>query len=72
MLKDNDGKKTTPKKKAQDILMDNISLALGYWQEKMGFNIEDMTDREKELVSDQMEKIADRIAKICGYEEAWY
>lgn len=71
MIKDVHGKKLTPKRMAQDILLDKISEALGYWQEQ-GHLTKGMTEREIELVKEQMKKQADRIARMFGYEEAWY
>jgi hypothetical protein len=32
---------------------------------------EHMTEREKRLVADQMQKQADRVARMFGYDKAW-
>ena len=64
------GDKTTAKQLAQDVLMDKISTALGYWEE--GHDTSDMTERELEECRRQMKKQADRVAKMFGFDEAWY
>lgn len=71
MIKDLDGEKTTPKKLAQDIIMDQIALAIGYGLEKYDSYEGDLTEREGKLVQEQIEKQANRVAKIFGYERAW-
>ena len=71
MIKNLHDEKVTPKRFAQDILMDKISLALGYWLEDGTFT-DGLTTREKNLVSEQLKKQADRVAKMFGYKEAWY
>lgn len=63
---------TDRKEWAQDMLLDGISVVLGYWQEKL-------TDAERELLSvedvnalhDIMQRQADRAAKLFGYDGAW-
>ena len=66
-----DDSRTTPKQKAREILMDNVSIALGYWTEQDSV-VDQMTDGEIELVKAQLQKQADRVAKLLGYEEAWH
>jgi hypothetical protein len=70
MIKDDKNEKTTPKKKAQDILMDKVSVALGYWTEG-DYDSEVMTVKERVEVQRQMKIQADRIAKMFGFDEAW-
>lgn len=71
MIKDGN-KKVTPKIKAQDLLMDAISVKLGYWtHENLNGLTDGMTEREIKLVQEQMQKQADRIAKMFGFDKAW-
>lgn len=70
MIKNDNNQKTTPKKKAQDILMDKVSIALGYWCEGE-YGQEEMTTKEKIEIQRQMKIQADRIAKMFGFNEAW-
>lgn len=71
MIKNDEGQRMTPKQKANQILMDGVSVTLGYWIEKTHVT-EGMTGREREEIQHQMKKQADRVAKLLGYEEAWY
>jgi hypothetical protein len=68
MLKSATGEKRTPKEMAQAILMDAINCKLEFWKEQNW--TDGATERENELVSDQLKKIADRLAKSLGYKEA--
>ena len=70
MITDEHGDKITPTVKAKDILMDHVSLGMSYWSEKGGS--EGMTPTEIEKINTQLKKVADRIARMCGYDEAWY
>ncbi len=70
MIKSADGSKSTPKAKAQEVLADGISTTLGYWEE--AYVDHEMTDREIKLVKAQMQKLADRMAQMLGYEESWH
>ena len=69
MIKDYKGNKKTPKILAQDIIMDKLAVARGYWTE--GMEAEGLTDREIKLVSEQLEKECDRIAKRFNYNNSW-
>jgi|TARA_Y100000310_G_scaffold340923_2_gene438363 hypothetical protein len=69
MITSNDTK-TTPKKKAQDVILEKLALCMGYWEENSELT-EGMTEREIELVNEQMKKECDRIAKKFGYNESW-
>lgn len=66
-----DGERTTPKKFAQDVIMDQVSVARGYWEEKQAHDVERMTNRERRVVADQLKKQADRIARMFGYDQSW-
>lgn len=70
MIKE-DGVKTTPKKIAQSMLMDAVANCRGYWAENEYYNAAEMTKRERIEVNKQMTKIANRIAKMCSYENSW-
>lgn len=59
-------KRTTPKLFAEKLIMDKLSDVSGYWQEYSGSD--DMTDKEIELVEDQLKKITKRIAKVIHYD----
>lgn len=63
--------KVTAKKLAQELLADGVALTRGYWGEKHGVNWEGMTEREREQVDQQMEKLADRIARLLGFQSSW-
>jgi len=52
----------TPKKKAQDILYDSIHTFVTFWEENRDLT-GDMTDRERQQVTDQLGKIARRLYK---------
>jgi hypothetical protein len=61
--------KTDTKRQAQDLLMQHVANALGYWDEHMerrGQAVDDPAAFQAEL-----RRQADRIAKLFGYEEAW-
>ena len=67
MIKDWDGKKYTPKQAAQELIKDALTLALlDRWDELNGFGQEiapHVTERERELIDDQVHKIYVRLAK---------
>jgi hypothetical protein len=72
MIRDIHGKRTTPKRLAQWLIMDHLSLVQGYWREQYsGIITNDMTEREKLLVEEQLKKVSDRIARSFGYDESW-
>lgn len=64
--------RTEKKQFVQDQLMDSLSLALGYWQERLS---EDEREKlgEEGLAELQtlMQEQANRVAKMFGYEKAW-
>lgn len=57
--------KITPKRKAQDELMGSMQVAFN-WHES-GHTSDRMTEREKTLVWEQMDKQMARIEKLFGY-----
>lgn len=74
MLLDSEDKRTTPKRFAQDLIFDQlVQLVEGYWQQDLrpqdGYK--GATQRELEQVDLQIRKIADRIAKMMGFEPAF-
>lgn len=63
---------------AQDIIMHQISTALGYWQEAglissddFTVDIDEMSEKEKEHFQSFLQREADRLAKVFGYSRAW-
>ena len=63
--------KSTPKRWAQDMLLDMISQYHYRLEDPMSYDQDVMTAREKELCMEQLKKQADRVAKLFGYEEHW-
>ncbi|TQF03915.1 hypothetical protein E6W39_18860 [Kitasatospora acidiphila] len=61
--------RTELKTMAQDALMHGIANVLGYWEPKD--EVIELTDAEREELREIMQREADRIAKIFGYEKAW-
>lgn len=68
MIKDLNGNKVTPKQKAAEILEDYISNAEEYWIERQESYGLQYTEKETQLINDQLKKYCDRILKIIGYE----
>lgn len=71
MIRDFSGEKSTPKQLAQLMIMDGLSVTLGYWQERYQAQTEAMTDLERERFEAQLRKQAKRVANLLGYEDAW-
>ena len=63
--------KTTPKKWAQDFLMDLISQYNYRLEDRDLHGLSAMTEREEELCYQQIKKQADRIARLFGYDNHW-
>jgi hypothetical protein len=63
----NDMSKKQLKEKAQEEIMDKIS-QVGYAISESG----DHTEEEKEILLAEVKKQMDRIAKLFGYDEAWF
>lgn len=58
--------KTERKLKAQEIIMDTISTA-GYRVAEM-----ELSEKEQKALFDELKKQMDRVAKMFGYDEAWF
>lgn len=71
MITDSDGNKITAKTKAQDIIMLAIANMRGYWTETFDDEIINLSEKEIRSISVQLEKLSDRIAKMCGYDKSW-
>jgi len=63
--------KTTPKKFAQDQLFQAILVGVDYWKEHNESAVELMTEREKLLIQEQLEKISDRLFGHLGFMPFW-
>lgn len=64
MIPQINGEKTTPKSMAREIIARELEGAF-YWTEHMyAEEATKMTERERQLVSDQIEKLVARIRKI--------
>ena len=63
--------KSTPKRWAQDMLLDMISQYNYRLEPSDAYDQDVMTAREKELCMEQLKKQADRIAKLFGYDQHW-
>lgn len=61
--------KTELKQIAQDALLHGVGNILGYWNPED--EAIDMTEEERDQLQDIMQREADRIAKMFGYEKAW-
>jgi hypothetical protein len=68
MIIDVKGNKTTPKRYAQDLIMEALADKRGYWMEQAP---KQLTSREIRLICEQMEKECNRIAKRYGFKESW-
>lgn len=60
------GKQKQIKERAQNLLMDCISVA-GYKIDSM-----DLSEEEKEQLRTETKKQMDRIGKMFGFDEAWW
>ena len=66
MIKDWDGKKYTPKQAAQELIKGALSNGLDSWEDLNGFGQDiapHITERERELIDDQVHKIYWRLGK---------
>lgn len=62
-----DGNRSTPKRRAQEVLFSALSVALsqaGYLRNEPG-----MTEREREETARFVQSEADRLARVLGYTE---
>ena len=61
--------RTELKNMAQDAIMQGIANTLGYWNPNdYG---EDMTEEQRDELRQVMQREADRVARLLGYESAW-
>lgn len=65
-MKTSDGKHTTPKTLAEDILMDAISAKMEFFGESG--EVRHLTAKQKGKVFEQAHKVANRLAKRLGYD----
>jgi len=63
--------KTNQKRRAQEILMHGISVALGYWTEQNSFDVEVLDEEQLAEFRQILQQQADRVAKLFGYDGAW-
>ncbi len=69
MIKDNNNIfNLTPKRKAQDLIMDALATCQGYWTENQS---EGMSEKEINKTNEQLKKLSDRLAKKMGYDFSW-
>ena len=67
MIQNLEGKKTTPKRFAQEIVKEALASLQASWQIDGRGLSRRMTDRELELVESQIEKLCERIKeKMCS------
>jgi hypothetical protein len=64
------GKRTTPKLMAQQIILDSVSARADYWYEFQQDDYDKMTARERQLVDEQLDKQFERVQKMFG-QEGW-
>lgn len=69
MIEDSEGNKCTPKEKAKEVIAASIRPSVEKWIESNMDAIEKMTDRELDLLNDQLEKQLRRVYKLLGIEE---
>lgn len=62
---------TSQKRRAQDILLHGIAVALGYWTEQNYFDVAVLTEKQQDEFSRILQQQADRVARLFGYENAW-
>ena len=63
MIKQYD-EKVTPKQFAKVAVIDRLITLREYWEEYWKWSVEDMTEKEKQAVQEQIQKYLDR---ICNY-----
>lgn len=65
MIRSVDGERLTPKQKAQELILDAIVSVTMY---RLSEDDEEMTEREKALVEEQVVKQKERVEKMFGFE----
>jgi hypothetical protein len=53
----------TPRQVAKKLIEDKLELALGYWQEDSSLEADQLTERESDLIQDQLDKLVTAITK---------
>ena len=71
MIRDSNGNRTTPRRYAQDVIMDALSTAaMRVYDERYSNGTQGaMTEREREEVLRFIRQEADRCARLLGYTE---
>lgn len=64
-------KRRTAKQLAQELLADSVAVTRGYWTENSSVDFDAMTDRERQQVDEQLEKVGDRLARAAGFDQSW-
>ncbi len=67
MIKGTNGERLTPTQAAKEILLDAAGRA-AYWQEGFVVDDDELTERERQAISESIQKQFDRIQKFLGYE----
>ena len=65
MIKQYD-QKVTPKQFAKAAVMDRLFSFKEYWEEYWKWDVEDMTEKEKQAIQHQIQKQVDRVCKYLG------
>ena len=68
MITDEDGDKCSPKDLANEILVRCLE-RVEFWMEENSERLGDLTERELNLLNDQLSKQAKRCFKILGYKD---
>ena len=63
---DSDGPLMTPKNFVKEVLRRDLEILTECWEERFEGEMDEMTERERGLVRDQMEKMEQRIIRTCG------
>ena len=64
-------KRLTAKQLAQELLVDGLAVTRGYWTENSSVDFDAMTERERQQVNEQLEKVGDRLARAAGFDRSW-
>lgn len=59
--------RTQVKEKAQEYIMHSIAVTLHYVEDDAS-----LSKQEKEIISEEVRKQANRVAKMFGYDRAWF
>lgn len=58
--------KVTPKQFAKVAIMDKLFCFKEFWEERWEYSVNDMTEKEKEAVQQQIQKQVDRVCNYLG------